>query len=137
VKHSWLLRRGTYRSDYVLKADSVAPPAKLPVYPADLNQGGDLRRHLSNPEQSLKKNGLLRSPACNQTEPAIRDVFHLSTKNPRLFWGLKRRQLASLKISTDEITTIPSFCLRLHGYHAPQGLATISDVGSASTDYEP
>lgn len=103
----------TCRSDYVLEADSVAPAAKLAVYPADLNQSGNLRRHPSQPEQPLEKNRLLRSPGGKQTEAAVGDVLHSSTEDRRFFLGRKRRQFGSLEFSPDGIARIPSFWPRL------------------------
>ena len=87
--------------------------AKLAAYPADLNQRGNLRRHPSNPEQTLEKNGLLRSPGGKNTEAPVGDVLHSSTEDLRFPSGLKSRQLASLEFSPDGIARIPSFCPRL------------------------
>ena len=100
-------------SDYILEADSVALAPGLAVHPADLSQSGNLHRHLSKPEQTLEKNGLLRSPGGQQTEPPVGDVLHSSTEDRRFFSGLKRRQLASLEFSSDGIARILSFCPRL------------------------
>src|SRR5215472_515148 len=87
---------------------SAAP--RLAVHPADLNQSGNLHRHLSKPEQTLKKNGLRRSPGGKQTETPVGDVLHSSTQDLRFFSGLKYRQLASFEFSSDGIPRILSFC---------------------------
>ena len=100
-------------SDYILEADSVALSPGLAAHPADLNQSGNLHRHLSKPEQTLKKNGLLRSLGGKQTEPPVGDVLHSSTEHLCFFSGRKRRQLASLEFSPDRIARILSFCPRL------------------------
>ena len=111
--------------DYVLQADSVPPPVKLAVYPADLNQGGNLCRHLSKLEQTLEKNGLLRSSAGKETEPPVGDVLHSCTQDLCFFRGLKRRQLASLEFSLDGIARIASFCPRLPRINLPEDPQTI------------
>ena len=108
-------------SDYILEADSVALAPGLAVHPADLSQSGNLHRHLSKPEQTLEKNGLLRSPGGQQTEPPVGDVLHSSTEDRRFLSGLKRRQLASLEFSSDGIARILSFCPRLHAVHTSGG----------------
>jgi len=89
---------------------SAAPWAG--VHPADLNQSGNLHSHLSKSGQTLEKNGLLRSPGGQQTEPPVGDVLHSSTEDRRFLSGLKRRQLGSLEFSPDGIARVLSFCPR-------------------------
>lgn len=119
----------TCRSDYVLETDCVVPAARLALYPADLNQSGNLRRHPSKPEQTLEKNGLLRSPGGQHTEAPVGDVLHSSTEDRRFFSGLKRRQLASLEFSPDGIARILSFCPRLPRITPRKDLQTTSENG--------
>src|SRR5215469_13390038 len=82
------------------------------VHPAALNQSGNLHSHLSKSGQTLGKNGLLRSPGGQQTEPPVGDVLHSSTEDRRFLSGLKRRQLGSLEFSPDGIARVLSFCPR-------------------------
>lgn len=89
------------------------PASKLAVYPAELNQNRNLRRHPSKPEQTLEKRGPLGSPGGKQTETPFGDVFHSSTEDLRFLSGPKRRQLASLEFSPDGIAWSPSFRPRL------------------------
>ena len=110
--------------------------AKLALYPADLNQSGNLRRHPSKPEQPLEKNGLLRSPGGEQTEAFVGDVFHLSTEDCRFFSGLKRRQLGSLEFSPDGIARIPFFCPRLLRITPREDLQTRLGLRKALRNYK-
>ena len=110
--------------------------AKLALYPADLNQSGNLRGHPSKPEQPLEKNGLLRSPDGKQTEASVGDVFHSSTEDCRFFSGLKRRQLSPLEFSSDGKARTPLFCPRLLRVTPRKDLQTRFGLRKALKNYK-
>jgi len=112
------------------------PAAKLALYPADLNQSGNLCGHPSKPEQPLEKNGLLRSPGGKRTEASVGDVFHSSTEDCWFFSALKRRQLGPLEFSPDGIARIPFFCARLLRITPRKDLQTRLGLRKALKNYK-